>query len=88
MVRAMANTKQKPTPPRERADGALVPLRLWVRSQHGGIKQLTEKLRELSGENVTRQAVSRWMSEDAEKRQQPSYGWGLLLEDAYKALVG
>lgn len=70
------------------AEQKLAPIRLWAHSERGAINRLTEKLKELSGEDITRQTVSRWLAKDPAKRQQPSYGWGLHLEAAYTALVG
>jgi len=68
------------------ADDRLAPIRLWAHSERGAIKAVHEKLQAISGENITRQAVCRWLHRDPAKRQQPSYGWGLHLETAYKIL--
>jgi hypothetical protein len=68
------------------ADERLAPIRLWAHNERGAMKKLTEKLQALSGEPITRQTICRWMHRDQEKRQQPSYGWGLHLEAAYQDL--
>ena len=69
------------------ADERLAPIRLWAHSERGAIKRLTEQLQLQSDEGITRQTVTRWMHKDPEKRQQPSYGWGLHLEEAYRKLA-
>lgn len=71
----------------QKADEQLKPIRLWAHSERGAIQKLTDKLQRLSGEQITRQTVSRWFHRDPDKRQQPSYGWGLHLETAYRDLA-
>jgi len=68
------------------ADLRLAPMRSWASANHGSIVKVAKWLQERTGENVTRQTVGRWLSTDSDRRQCPSYGWGLLLEEAYATL--
>ena len=70
----------------EVGDARLAPIRGWASANHGTITRVTEWLKQRTGEDITRQTVGRWLTADPEKRQQPRYGWGLLLEEAYAAL--
>ena len=79
--------EKKQTSAKSLAEERLAPIRLWAHAERGTINRLVDKLQELSGEAVTRQTVSRWLSKNPEVRQVPSYGWGLHLEEAYKALA-
>jgi len=72
---------------RDVGDSRLAPIRLWVQANRGMVLKITAWLQERSGESITRQTVGRWLATDLDKRQMPSYGWGLLLEEAYKALA-
>tara|TARA_R110000803_G_scaffold209965_2_gene280556 strand:- start:13946 stop:14200 length:255 start_codon:yes stop_codon:yes gene_type:complete len=83
----MTTTKQQqPTSAKSLAEERLAPIRLWAHAERGTINRLVNQLAELSGEAVTRQTVSRWLSKNPAVRQVPSYGWGLHLEEAYRKL--
>ena len=83
----MAATKRKQQSAREVGDERLAPIRRWAQANHGAVQKITVWLQDATGEKITRQTVGRWLSSDPEKRQMPAYGWGLLLEEAYKALA-
>ncbi len=76
----------KATPPTKTdtqvADERLAPIRLWAQANHGSIKRIADRLSEKTGKPVMRQTVGRWLHKDVKKRQQPSYGFGILLEQA------
>lgn len=80
-----ATVEAKPSH-REVGDAKLAPIRAWAQANHGTINRIAVWLQEKTGESITRQTVGRWLASEPEKRQMPSYGWGILLEDAYEAL--
>lgn len=64
------------------AEERLTPIRLWAHANHGAVKRLSDRLSKLTGKAVMRQTVGRWLHKDPDARQQPSYGFGILLEQA------
>ena len=82
----MATKKNTKQVARETGDLRLAPIRHWAQANHGAVQKITKWLREKTGDTITRQTVGRWLASDPGKRQMPSYGWGLLLEDAYEDL--
>lgn len=70
----------------EAADERLRPIRLWAHANHGTVKSIAEKLTAMTGRPVMRQTVGRWIHKDPAKRQQPTYGFGILLERAIQEL--
>lgn len=64
------------------ADERLAPIRLWAHANHGAVKRISDRLSEKTGKPVMRQTIGRWLHKDAVKRQQPTYGFGILLEEA------
>lgn len=66
----------------------LAPIAAWASRNHGSIVRLCDKMLELGNEadGVNRHMVGRWLK-DGEDAVQPTYGYGLLLEQAYEALV-
>jgi len=81
-----AQEQTRPVSAKEIAEERLAPIRLWAHAERGAVNSLVEKLQELSGETISRQTVSRWLSKNPEVRQVPAYGWGLHLEEAYRKL--
>lgn len=55
---------------------------------YGNVTAIAEKMSQITGENVTRQMVGRWLNEDPEKRQQPSFGNAILILIAVDILRG
>ena len=80
----------KPTPGQrtdnDAAEQRLAPIRAWAHANHGMVKTIADRLSTLTGKPVMRQTVGRWLHKDPDKRQQPSYGFGLLLEDVVRDL--
>lgn len=68
-------------------DLRLAPIRAWAQANRGSVQRITTWLQDNTGEAITRQTVGRWLTADPEKRQQPQFGWGLMLEEAYAALA-
>lgn len=64
------------------AEERLAPIRLWAHANHGAVKRLSDRLSQMTGRPVMRQTIGRWLHKDSTKRQQPSYGFGILLEQA------
>lgn len=50
------------------------------RNTKGTINLVTERLSELTGDKVHRQMVSKWLHPEHDKRIQPAFGTGLLLQ--------
>lgn len=82
----MANTKAPTRTDSEAADERLAPIRGWAHANHGAVKRIADRLTAKTGRDVMRQTVGRWLHKDPAKRQQPTYGFGLLLEEAVQEL--
>lgn len=78
----MSKPTPKPTSDYEVAENRLAPIRVWAHANHGALQRLTDALTAMTGRPVQRQTVGRWLHKDPHRRQQPSYGFGILLEDA------
>lgn len=64
----------------EASEQQLASIRAWAHSNHGTIRKIADRLSLITGRAVMRQTVGRWLHKNKTKRQQPSYGFGLLLE--------
>lgn len=67
-------------------DEMLAPIRVWAHANHGSVKLIADRLTTKTGRNVMRQTVGRWIHKDPAKRQQPTYGFGILLAEAVQEL--
>jgi hypothetical protein len=66
----------------ETATERLAPIRIWAHANHGAVKRIADRLSKKTGKAVMRQTIGRWLHKDPTKRQQPTYGFGILLEEA------
>ena len=71
---------------KQAAEERLAPIRAWAHANHGTVKTIADQLSSKTGSDVMRQTVGRWLHKDPIKRQQPSYGFGLLLEECVREL--
>lgn len=77
---------EKPITSRDRAHEALSAVRAYTQANHGALNKITELACEMSGENISRHTVGRWLREDPKGFQQPSLGNALLLFEALKKI--
>tara|TARA_R110000796_G_C14571530_1_gene435796 strand:- start:34751 stop:35032 length:282 start_codon:yes stop_codon:yes gene_type:complete len=70
------------------ASARLKPIAAWAQRNHGSIVKLCNRMLSLGNEadGVNRHMVGRWLKE-GDDAVQPTYGYGLLLEQAYESLV-
>ncbi len=64
------------------AEMHLEPIRAFVHSRFGMLTKLTEEMNRRTSTTVTRQAVSKWLHQDAGKRQEPRLGIALVMIEA------
>jgi hypothetical protein len=64
----------------------LEPIRAFVHSRFGMLTRLTEEMNNRTSTPVTRQAVSKWLHQDAGKRQEPKLGIALVMIEACQAI--
>lgn len=83
----MRKTKEANKPP-EKMSSALSHRKLqeivdYVHAEHGRLAEFCRRFNALSGENVNRVQMDRWLAEDKRRRQQPRFGTGLMLIETY-----
>lgn len=71
----------------KRSNEYLAPVRAWVHANPGSVTKIAERLTELTGSEVHRQTVGRWLHRDAKSRHEPRLGMGLLLVEVYEELA-
>ena len=69
-----------------KSDGYLSPVRAWVHANPGTVTRIAERLTALTGSEVHRQTVGRWLHRDKKLRHEPRLGMGLLLVEVYEEL--
>jgi hypothetical protein len=81
----MSKAAPAPQSAKEISTARLAPIAAWAKADanRGAINALTERVAQLSGGDVTRHMISRWLNGQV----QPTHGYGILLETAYEQLI-
>lgn len=82
LVKDAAGIVKRCFAPKELSDRQMAPLVVWAHSQkRGTIQRIADEMARRCTSPVNRNMVGKWLNIDADKRQQPSHGYALLMAE-------